>query len=295
MREPSDDEFAAFDAVAFQNGRFPRSVEDRLGESRRDGRRPRRRLGTATDSGAVLAASAATATTTSGDAVSLVVVVVVDDELARRRRQCRVSGNSDDWRKGRGKLVRRRQKEFLENGRAGRISFVVDGQRFGGRTMFGPAASERFVEGAPGRQDFRRHVIPPAGQEWSSNAGIGRQNRWRSCKSAPGRRSVCWNLIILFKGSRADSRRDGRGFSRSWTVTRRVANSLLGAALERASSPFVTGEEAGQKESGSRRRWGERPANKFRRRSNRSGFALRLANGWRRDLASLRMRRRVAK
>ena len=80
MREPSDDEFAAFDAVAFQNGRFPRSVEDRLGESRRDGRRSRRRFGTATDSGAVLAASAATATTTSGDAVLL---VVDDDELAR--------------------------------------------------------------------------------------------------------------------------------------------------------------------------------------------------------------------
>ena len=62
----------------------------------------------------------------------------------------RLDIGSDDWLRGRGKLARRSQKEFLENGR---ISFVVDGQRFGGCAMVGPAASERFVEGAPRHQD----------------------------------------------------------------------------------------------------------------------------------------------
>ena len=68
-----------------------------------------------------------------------------DDDNVALAETATIGGNS-----GRGKLVRRRQKEFLENGR---ISFVVDGQWFGGRTMLWPAASGRFVEGAPSPSD----------------------------------------------------------------------------------------------------------------------------------------------
>lgn len=92
MRQPRDDELAAFHAVTFQDGRFPATVQDRFGQAgqtgqtRRDGRRPWGRLGTTTDSGAVSARSrssysSSATTTTTGDAVAFVVVVVVDDQV----------------------------------------------------------------------------------------------------------------------------------------------------------------------------------------------------------------------
>lgn len=211
MREPSDDELAAFDAMAFQDGRFARPVQHRLREgSGRDGRGSRRRFRTATDSGAVLSASSATATTTAGNAVPLVVVVVVDDELRRRCRR----------RRSRRKLVRRWEEKFFENGRAGRVPLVVDSQRLGGDAMLGPAASKRFVEGAPSGQDFWRHVIPPAGQEWSGDAAAGIRRQSRGHKSAPrDGRSGRRNLVVLLEGSRTDPRRDGRRFGRRRAVT----------------------------------------------------------------------------
>lgn len=171
MREPSDDEFTAFDAVAFQYGRFPRAVQDRLGQvSRRDGRRPGRRFGTATNAGATLAvaaaATAATTTTGSRDAVAFIIVIVVD-ELGNGR-----IGGCYDRRRKSCEFLRRRQKEFLEDGRTGRVPFVVDRQRLAGKAMlmFGPSASKRFVERAPRGQHFGRHVVPPDGQERSADA-----------------------------------------------------------------------------------------------------------------------------
>lgn len=189
MREPGDNELAAFDAVTLQDGRLTRPVQDRLGQVRRwwrDGRRPGRRFRAATDAGAAVAAAAtaATATTTRSHAVALVVVVV--DELGHRR-------VGDGRMRGGREFLRRRKEKFLKDGRAGRITFVADRQRLGRNAvlllLLGPSASKGFVEGAPSGQDFRGNVVPPDGQERSRV--VGSRRRTTTCRRVVGHSCCC--------------------------------------------------------------------------------------------------------